>query len=143
MHSDTAHVRIRGDEAMKIFIVDDSAIVVERLKTIIEEIEGLEHVGSAANARDAVESILSLTPDIVILDIRLSGENGISVLERIKKEQLTPITIMLTNYPYPQYRKKCRELGSDYFFDKVTDFEEFVTLLRRLARDPSQRELPL
>jgi DNA-binding NarL/FixJ family response regulator len=128
---------------MKIFIVDDSAIVVERLKTLIAEIEGLEHVGSAANARDAVESILSLTPDIVILDIRLSGENGISVLERIKKEQLTPITIMLTNYPYPQYRKKCRELRADYFFDKVTDFEEFITLLRRLARVPSQRELPL
>ena len=143
MHPDTAHVRLRGKENMKIFIVDDSAIVVERLKTLIAEIEGLEHVGSAANARDAVESILSLTPDIVILDIRLSGENGISVLERIKKEQLTPITIMLTNYPYPQYRKKCRELRADYFFDKVTDFEEFITLLRRLARVPSQRELPL
>ena len=128
---------------MKIFIVEDSAIVVDRLKILIAEIEGLEYVGSAANARDAVESILSLTPDIVILDIRLSGENGISVLERIKKEQLTPITIMLTNYPYPQYRKKCRELGADYFFDKVTDFEEFIALLRRLARDPSQRELPL
>jgi len=143
MHPDTAYVRLRENEAMKIFIVDDSAIVVERLKTIIAETEGLEYVGSATNAKDAVESILSLTPDIVILDIRLSGENGISVLERMKKEQLTPITIMLSNYPYPQYRKKCRELGADYFFDKVTDFEEFVTVLRRLARDPLQRELPL
>jgi len=120
---------------MKIFIVDDSAIVVERLKTIIEEIEGLEHVGSAANARDAVESILSLTPDIVILDIRLSGENGISVLERMKKEQLTPITIMLTNYPYPQYRKKCRELGADYFFDKITEIEMIPNVIAELAKD--------
>ena len=80
---------------MKIFIVEDSAIVVDRLKILIAEIEGLDYVGSAANARDAVESILSLTPDIVILDIRLSGENGISVLERMKKEQLTPITIRI------------------------------------------------
>jgi DNA-binding NarL/FixJ family response regulator len=128
---------------MKIFIVDDSAIVVERLQTVIAEIEGLLYVGSAANAKDAVKSILSLTPDIVILDIRLSGENGISVLERMKKEHRRPVSIMLTNYPYPQYRKKCSELGADYFFDKVTDFEEFVALLRRLARAPSQRELPL
>jgi DNA-binding NarL/FixJ family response regulator len=128
---------------MKIFIVDDSKLVVERVRGILSSIERLEFVGQATNAKDAVEAILKQKPDVVILDIRLIGENGINVLERIKKEHSPPVVIMLTNYPYPQYRKKCRELGAEYFFDKVTEIESFVKVLRKLAHDPSQGELPL
>ena len=107
-------------------------------------IEGLEFTGQATNANDAVEAIERLKPDVMILDIRLNGgENGMNVLERIKKEDTPPVVIMLTNYPYPQYRNKCRELGAEYFFDKVTEIESFVKVLRILAHDPSQGELPL
>jgi hypothetical protein len=49
-----------------------------------------------------------------------------NVLERIKKEDTPPVVIMLTNYPYPQYREKCSKLGVEYFFDKVTEIESFV-----------------
>jgi DNA-binding NarL/FixJ family response regulator len=129
---------------MKIFIVDDSALVVERVRDLLSNIPGLEFIDQAANANDAVEAIEILKPDVVILDIRLNGgENGMNVLERIKKSQSPPVVIMLTNYPYPQYRKKCRELGAEYFFDKVTEIESFVKVLRILAKDPSQGELPL
>jgi DNA-binding NarL/FixJ family response regulator len=120
---------------MKIFIVDDSKIVVERVRNLLSNIEGLEFIGQATNANDAVEAILRLKPDVVILDIRLIGEDGLSVLERIKKEHSPPIVIVLTNYPYSQYRKKCRELGADYFFDKVTEITSFVKVLRTLAQD--------
>jgi len=128
---------------MKIFIVDDSELVVQRVRSLLSNIEGLEFTGQATNANDAVEAIERLKPEVVILDIRLIGENGMNVLERIKKEQSPPVVIMLTNYPYPQYRKKCRELGAEYFFDKVTEIESFVKVLRILAHDPSQGELPL
>ena len=128
---------------MKCFIVDDSELVVERVRALLSNIEGLEFIGQATNAKDAVEAIERLKPDVVILDIRLIGGNGMNVLERIKKEQSPPVVIMLTNYPYPQYRKKCRELGAEYFFDKVTEIDNFVKVLRTLAQDPSQGKLPL
>jgi DNA-binding NarL/FixJ family response regulator len=128
---------------MKIFIVDDSELVVERVRSLLSDIDGLEFTGQATNANDAVEAIERLKPDVVILDIRLIGENGMNVLERIKKEHTPPVVIMLTNYHYPQYRKKCRELGAEYFFDKVTEIESFIKVLRILAHDPSQGELPL
>jgi CheY-like chemotaxis protein len=113
---------------------------VEISQEILSNIEGLEFIGQAANANDAVEGILKLKSDVVILDIRLNGgENGMNVLERIKKEQSPPVVIMLTNYPYPQYRKKCRELGAEYFFDKVTEIESFVKVLRTLAQDISSK----
>ncbi len=139
MHSDTAHVRRNGNEAMKCFVVDDSKLVVERVRGILSNIEGLEFIGQATNAKDAVEAIERLKPDVVILDIRLIGGNGMNVLERIKKAQPPPVVIMLTNYPYPQYRNKCKELGADYFFDKVTEIESFVKVLRTLAQDTSSK----
>ena len=79
---------------------------------------------------------------MVTLDIRLAGGNGIKVLERIKKEQPSSAVIMLTNYPYPQYREKCRQLGADYFFDKVTEIGSFVKVLKMLAHDSYQGALP-
>jgi hypothetical protein len=44
------------------------------------------------------------------------------------------MVIMLTNYPYPQYRKKCLGLGADYFFDKSTEFEKVTELFKQLRR---------
>ena len=144
MHPDTGSCATMGKETVKIFIVDDSALVVERVRALMSTIAGLEFTGQATNANDAVEAIKRLKPDVMILDIRLNGgENGMNVLERIKKEDTPPVVIMLTNYPYPQYRNKCRELGAEYFFDKVTEIESFVKVLRILAHDPSQGELPL
>jgi DNA-binding NarL/FixJ family response regulator len=65
---------------MKVFIVEDSDIVVKRLKILLSAFEELEFIGQAANANDAVETILQLKPDVVILDIRLIGGNGMKVL---------------------------------------------------------------
>jgi DNA-binding NarL/FixJ family response regulator len=108
---------------MKVFIVDDSKIVCEGMKKMIEGIDEVEIAGTAGNAQDAIGSIAELKPDVVILDIRLSGPSGIEVLRDIREKKLPIQVIMLTNYPYPQYRKKCAELGADYFFDKVTEIE--------------------
>jgi len=41
--------------------------------------------------------------------------------------------VMLTNYPYPQYRKKCMDAGADYFFDKSNEFHKVAELLQRLG----------
>ncbi len=120
---------------MKCFIVDDSIRVIEGVRALLFNIERLEFIGHATTASYAVEAILKLKPDVVILDISLIGGDGMKVLECIKKEQPPPVVIMLTNYPYPQYREKCRELGAEYFFDKVTEIESFIKALRTLAQD--------
>jgi DNA-binding NarL/FixJ family response regulator len=57
---------------------------------------------------------VKLGSDVVLLDIHLNdGGNGFDILKRIKKEIPPPIVIILTNYPYPEYREKCRTLGTD------------------------------
>ncbi len=123
---------------MKVFLVDDSAVVLEKLSAMITGIDGVEIIGQAMNAGDAIQSIVTLKPDVAILDIRLNGcGNGMDVLKQIKKEIPPLIAIMLTNYPYPQYREKCQALGADYFFDKVTEVEKIYDTFKQLLRDKS------
>lgn len=120
---------------MKVFIVDDSALVRERIITMISEHPGIEIIGQAKNAQEGINSILKLKPDVVILDIRMPGGSGIEVLRNIKKNSSGPTIIILTNYPYPQYRKKCIEAGADYFFDKSTEFNKIIEVLKKLIQE--------
>ncbi len=120
---------------MKVLIVDDSKIVCNGLQQMLANITGVEIVGQAHNAQDAIQSISEAKPDVVILDIRMPDKSGIDVLKDIRDKKLSIRVIMLTNYPYPQYRKKCEELGADYFFDKVTDIEEIPNVIEELAKN--------
>jgi DNA-binding NarL/FixJ family response regulator len=126
---------LRARSAIKVFIVDDSKIVCERTQQMLINIAGVEIVGQAHNAQDAIASISEAKPDVVILDIRLPGQSGIDVLKDIRAKKLPIRVIMMTNYPYPQYRKKCKELGADYFFDKVAEIEMIPNVIAELAKN--------
>lgn len=115
---------------MQVFIADDSRVLCERLKELLQEIPGIEVVGEAHDAASALSSIRRLQPDAVILDIRMPGGSGIDVLQEIKQSGRAPVVIVLTNYPYPQYRKRCLDLGADYFFDKSTEFNKVTEVFR-------------
>lgn len=117
---------------MRVFIADDSAPVRERLKTMLWEIQGVEVIGQAGDAVEATKSILELKPDVVILDIRMPGGSGIDTLRDIKRVAPAPRVIMLTNYPYPQYRKRCMDAGADFFFDKSSEFHKVTEVLKQM-----------
>lgn len=118
---------------MKIVLVDDSAALRSRIGEMITEIEGIEIVGQAEDANEAVWAVEEYQPDAVILDIRMPKGDGILALETIKKNIEAPVIIMLTNYPYEQYRRKCLNSGADYFFSKTTDLNKLLDLLKELV----------
>jgi len=122
---------------MRILIADDSKIYRTYIIDLLSRIEGIEIAGQAEDSPSAVEAIERLKPDVAILDIRMPGGDGILALETIKRNKVNPKTIMFTNYPYPQYRKKCMDAGADYFFDKSTEFEKLVETLKELAQEAS------
>jgi len=124
---------------MRVLIVDDSKIVCKGLQQMLIHIADVEIIGQAHNAKDAIRFISESKPDVVILDIRLPGLSGIDVLKNIRAKKLPIRVIMLTNYPYPQYRKKCEELGADYFFDKVTEIEEIPKVIESLTKDKPEK----
>jgi DNA-binding NarL/FixJ family response regulator len=125
---------------LTVYIVDDSKMMRDRLTESVADISGVEIVGKSGDAFEALDSIKKLQPDVVILDIRLPGMSGIDVLKDIKSAPHAPIVIMITNYPYHQYRQACMAAGTDYFFSKIDEFEMIGQVLRRIAhREPDKR----
>lgn len=118
---------------MKIFLVEDSPDIRERLHALIAAIPGVELVAEADNQEDALRGIFESHPDVVILDMRLASGTGMEVLRQVKAKQALIKVIVLTNFGYPQYRKRCMELGADYFLDKTREIGTFGGLLADLA----------
>jgi DNA-binding NarL/FixJ family response regulator len=123
------------DSQMKLLIADDSAVVRERLIALLAEITGIENIGEAVDIPTALNYFKKYHPDVVILDISMPGGSGIDVLKAIKNNGTPTKVVVLTNYPYPQYKKRCRELGADYFFDKSTEFEKVIETLNKLIQN--------
>jgi DNA-binding response OmpR family regulator len=115
--------------AKRIFIVDDSSIIRERIMEKLGMLPMDSTVSQAKDFQSANQMIDEEQPDIAILDIQLPDGSGIDLLTKIKTTCKKTIVIMLTNYPYSIIRKRCDELGADYFFDKSTEFEKVLDVL--------------
>lgn len=124
--------------SMKIVIADDSQMVVERLADLLRDVPGVELVGKAGDASDALRCIQRLKPDMVILDLQMPGGSGLDVLRAIRPERPELFVIIFTNYTYPQYREECLAAGANYFLDKSAEFEKIPVILSALVRSVSK-----
>ena len=120
---------------MKVLIVDDSAIVRVRLADLVLEVEGVESVAQAQDALRGLELVRTVQPDVAIFDVRMPERSGIDLLEDVKRIGQPLKVIMLTNYPTPENREKCLSLGADYFFDKSSEIEQVIDVLKYLQQD--------
>ena len=115
-------------------IIDDSVVIRQRLVNLLVELPGVEVSGVATDGFEGLDAIQRLRPDVVILDIRMPGMGGIELLETLQADDKpSPTIIVLTNFPYPAYRKRCQELGARYFFDKSTEFAAAVEILQEIS----------
>lgn len=118
---------------MKVLIAEDSDLLRDRLKGLLKKFDSVLVVAEAENGDEALRLIRQTDPDVAILDIRMPKINGIEVLKKIRMTGSRPQIIILTNYPYKQYRDRCLAEGADYFFDKNKDIEELSELIGGLA----------
>jgi len=121
-----------NSERLDLVIVDDSDVIVKRLRTILADVERVNCVGTATNYDEAINMVKALHPKVVLLDINLGGKNGIEVLREIKTNYKSTIVIMLTNFSGSYYRDTCKQLGAEYFLDKSSEFENIPEILKAL-----------
>ncbi|MDH4233996.1 MAG: response regulator transcription factor [Gallionella sp.] len=114
---------------MNVFIVEDSDVVREHMRSMLSAIPGVDVVGYATDELGAIERINTLLPDVVTLDLNLKPGSGISVLETIKKQHPEMKVIVLTNYTDEFYANSCMRAGADCFFDKTFQFSRVRSAL--------------
>jgi len=119
---------------MKVFVVEDSAAVRERLVEMIREVKDIEVVGEAATYDTAVAGIIDTRPDVAVLDIKLANEtgSGIDALIEVRKTLPGIRAIVLSNYTTPQHLKASADAGAEYFLDKSIDFERVAEILQHM-----------
>lgn len=118
---------------MRVFIVEDSPVISERLATLLSDMQAVEVVGHAEDVAEAVESIRMIRPDAVILDMQIPGGSGFAVLREIRQSKLPTVVIIFTNDPFPPYRQRCVDAGADFFLDKTTEIEELLDIFKALV----------
>ncbi|NOU36832.1 MAG: response regulator [Kiritimatiellaceae bacterium] len=116
---------------MKVLVADDSQPIRKRLVERLLSQPGIE-VAEAVDTPGALQRIEIFRPDVAVLDIRMPGGGGIKVLETIRASHPDITVIIMTNYPYAQYRRKCLDAGADFFFDKSTEFEKVPAIVQEL-----------
>lgn len=119
---------------MKVYVVEDSAAVRERLVEMIRDVKDIEVVGEATTYDTAVAGIISTRPDVAVLDIKLANEtgSGIDALIEVRKTLPGIRAIILSNYSTPQHLKASADAGAEYFLDKSIDFERVAEILEQM-----------
>ena len=118
---------------LSVVLVEDSAVVRERLVDLLDDEPGVDIVGEYADAQSAIDGIASANPDVVLLDIKLGAGSGMQVLNFITQHAPRVKVIVLSNYAEPQYRSRYLAAGALEVLDKSNEFDRVPALLRALA----------
>ena len=117
--------------ATTVFLVEDSVAVRDRLLGQLREIPGVEVIGHAERAADAIDKVLCSAPAAVVLDLKLKEGNGLQVLHAIKKSSPGTKVIILTNHSGAEIRQVCLNAGADHFLDKTNEYQNIPLILKR------------
>jgi two-component system OmpR family response regulator len=125
---------------LRIFVVEDSAILRERLMESLAASADIEIVGHAETEAAAAAALRDREWDVLVLDLQLLQGSGLGVLEALKKfRRGNTMVIVLTNYAIPIYRERAMQLGANYFFDKACEFARIKDALQEFNQRQTAR----
>lgn len=119
---------------IRVVIADDHSIVRDGLRAMLAKVDDIEVVGEAEDGRAAVEAVRQLTPDIVVMDIGMSGLNGIEATRRIVDAGSETRIVALSMHSDRQYVSEMLKAGASGYLLKDSAFDELVVALRAVSR---------
>ena len=114
----------------KLLIVEDSEPIRTSLVGLINSIEGIESVRTASTMSQALACMRQYQPTVVVLDLQLPDGVGTELIRPLRAKSPGVRIAVLTNFASDFSRKRCLLAGADWFFDKATEFEGLLSLLR-------------
>ena len=115
---------------MRIVIVEDEAPIREGMGRILKKIDPeYELAGKASNGKEGLEIIRRTRPDLVILDIQMPDMDGLTMLEEVRKEQISCKALVLSAYSEFTYARRAIELGIENYLLKPIKIPELKRAL--------------
>jgi two-component system, NarL family, response regulator NreC len=118
---------------IRLLLVDDHAVVRSGLRMLLESEADVEIVGEAGTAREALDGVTALKPDVVLMDIGLPDRSGIDAAREIKQKYPETAIVALTIHEDEEYFFKMLEAGASGYVPKRAAPEELLTAIQAAA----------
>ena len=119
---------------IRVVLADDHPLTRAGLSAYLQQENSIELVGEAEDGEKAWELIVDLKPDVTLLDIRMPGEDGVSIARRIKEEKLPVIPVMLTSYDAHQYVVASLRAGARGFILKTSTPQDLIRAIQTVVQ---------
>ncbi|MEU7613582.1 response regulator transcription factor [Micromonospora sp. NPDC049204] len=118
---------------IRVVIVDDDPLVRGMLTLMLDGADGIVVVGEAADGATAITAVDRHKPDVVLMDIRMPGVNGITATERLRRRHRPPEIIVLTTFDTDEHVVRALRAGASGFLLKDTPPEQISQAVRAVA----------
>ena len=118
-------------DPITILVVEDQRLIREGIASLLDIQEGLSVVGTAVNGQEAIDKALALTPDVVLMDVRMPELDGVTATARLKKLLPACQVLMLTTFDDDEYIVKSMQAGASGYLLKdipATDLAQAIRL---------------
>ena len=120
---------------IRVVIVDDHPVVRQGVRNVLAYHADINLVGEAENAADLFRNLDTLSPDLILLDIKMPGSDGIEVTKRLKRQGDPAKIIILTTYEEEEYLTGAMKAGADGYLLKSSSPSILAAAVRRVYQD--------
>jgi DNA-binding NarL/FixJ family response regulator len=117
-------------EPIRVLVVDDHPVVRQGLRTFLDLQDDVTVVAEAGDAASAVDQAVALRPDVVLLDLRMPGGDGVSALRSLRAQGLSCRVLILTSFTGPDAVLPAMRAGADGYVYKDIDPAALITAIR-------------
>jgi len=121
----------------KVLVVDDHAMFRQGIRALLEGCEDVEIVGEATEGREAIEKVLQLAPQVVLMDIAMPVMGGLEATRRIQKESPNTKVLVLTQYEDSEYILSLLRAGAKGYISKTATASELISAIRTVHQGES------